>query len=716
MRLRNQLGYVMTDQSNRNALPAGYKLHWYEIESILGQGGFGITYLARDTNLDRRVAIKEYLPSDFAVRESDSSVHPLSGNTQPQFEWGLDRFISEAKILSKFEHPNIVRVFAVFEENNTGYLIMPYEEGKSLYSLLKGKKTLDQTKLLKIIEPILDGLELVHQHEFIHRDIKPDNIFIREDGSPVLLDFGSARQSVTGQVKTLTTLVSPGYAPFEQYYSKSDEQGPWTDIYGLGATLYRAISGRAPLDAVDRSKALLDGSRDTFCTASEVGAGRYSEDFLKAIDHAISFKPIDRPQSISEWRDEFEFDQDKIETQMSGRHTNMATEINNYSEPKKKKLIKLFAGLIVLIIVIASVFYSAVLKKENKAEIEQKEVTVVQPTEEKINSEEIVDKNKNTEEGNSLKEEQIAEKIKQQEAETKRLAEIETKKKLEEERLAEEQRRLESIQHQEAEAKKRLEEIEAKKKLEEERLADEQHRLEEIRQQEEEAKRLAEIEAARKLEEERLAEEQRKAEEIKHQEEEAKRLAELEAAQRLEEERLIEEQRLADIAAQYELEAKIAASRAEFGQRYAIQKDTLSFVDNVSAQDLNQANTKLVTASVVAKVEAWQNSGVEIKQGSTYKISATGTWQLAPTCPVTGPTGDDLYNLVCWDLGNQTVANRSHAALIGKIGKDALAFYVGDTFSFTAESDGVLYLMCNDAPSFFFDNAGALNVSISLED
>lgn len=671
----------MTDQSNRNALPAGYKLHWYEIESILGQGGFGITYLARDTNLDRRVAIKEYLPSDFAVRESDSSVHPLSGNTQPQFEWGLDRFISEAKILSKFEHPNIVRVFAVFEENNTGYLIMPYEEGKSLYSMLKGKKTLDQTKLLKIIEPILDGLELVHQHEFIHRDIKPDNIFIREDGSPVLLDFGSARQSVTGQVKTLTTLVSPGYAPFEQYYSKSDEQGPWTDIYGLGATLYRAIAGRAPLDAVDRSKALLDGSRDTFCTASEVGAGRYSEDFLKAIDHAISFKPIDRPQSISEWRDEFEFDQDKIETQMSGRHTNMATEINNYSEPKKKKIIKLLTGLIVLIIVIASTFYFSVLKKENKAEIKQKEVIVIQPAEEKINSEEIIEKNKNTKEENSLKEEQIAEKIKQQEAEAKRLAEIEEQKKLEEERLAEEQHQLLAIQQQEAEAK-----------------------------------RLVAIEEQKKLEQERLAEEQRKAEEIKQQEKEAKRLAELEAAQRLEEERLIEEQRLADIAAQNELEAKIAASRAEFGQRYAIQKDTLSFVDNVSAQDLNQANTKLVTASVVAKVEAWQNSGVEIKQGSTYKISATGTWQLAPTCPVTGPTGDNLYNLVCWDVGNQTVANRSHAALIGKIGKDALAFYVGDTFSFTAESDGVLYLMCNDAPSFFFDNAGALNVSISLED
>lgn len=694
----------MTDNTNRNALPAGYKLHWYEIESVLGQGGFGITYLARDTNLDRKVAIKEYLPSDFAVRETDSSVHPLSGNTQPQFEWGLDRFISEAKVLSKFEHPNIVRVFAVFEENNTGYLIMPYEEGTSLYSMLKGKKTLDQTKLLKIIEPILDGLELVHQHEFIHRDIKPDNIFIREDGSPVLLDFGSARQSVTGQVKTLTTLVSPGYAPFEQYYSKSDEQGPWTDIYGLGATLYRAIAGRPPLDAVDRSKSLLDGSKDTFTTAQEVGAGRYSEDFLKAIDHAISFKPIDRPQSIAEWRTEFEFDQDNIETQASDRLTSMATEINDYSEPKSNKLVKLLIGLILVALVLIGGFYFSVFKKDGVHEIAKQETTIVHSVEETVEPE----KTKKDEE--LVKQEQIEEEIKQQVAEEKRLLDIEFERKLEEEKLAEEQRRLDEIKQQQEAEEKRLAEIEAEKKLEEERLLEHQRRLEEIKKQEQEAKRLAEIEQQKKVEE------QRKLEELARQEAEAKRLEEIEVAKQIEEERLAEEQRLADAAVQNELELKIAASRAEFGQRYAIKKDELSFVDNVTAQDLNQTSAKTVTTSVVAKVEAWQNSGVEIKRGSTYSISASGTWQLAPTCPVTGTNGDNLYNLVCWDVGNQTVANRSHASLIGKIGQKSLAFFIGNNFSFTAESDGVLYLMCNDAPGFFFDNNGTVNVNISLQE
>lgn len=317
-----------------------YKLHWYEIKSVLGQGGFDITYLAHDLNLDRAVAIKEYLPTDFAAREGDHSIHPISVQTQPQFEWGLDRFISGARTLSKFDHPNIVKIFTVLEENNTGYLIMPYEEGQSLQSLLKGKNTLDESTLLKIVEPVLDGLELVHKHEFIHRGIKPDNIFIRENGSPVLHDFGSARQAIAGQVKTLTTLVSPGYAPFEHYYSKSDEQEPWTDIYGVGATVYRAITGIAPLDAIDRSKSLLDGSQDTFISAMETGARRYSDQFLKAIDHSISFKSIDRPQTISEWHREFDFNQDNIATEISDRRENITTQPKQRIEQKKNNAIK----------------------------------------------------------------------------------------------------------------------------------------------------------------------------------------------------------------------------------------------------------------------------------------------------------------------------------------------------------------------------------------
>jgi len=291
---------------HRNSLQSGYKLHWYHIIKILGQGGFGITYLAHDTNLDQQVAIKEYLPTDLAVRVNDISVHPVSEGHAESYEWGLERFISEARTLAKFKHHNIVRVLSVFTENNTAYMVMEYEHGEPMDALIKNRKTIEEEKLKSILMPMLDGLEAVHKTGFIHRDIKPPNIYIRTDGSPVLLDFGSARQSLGIQTKTLTTMVSPGYAPFEQYTSKSDKQGPWTDIYGLGATLYRAVTGIGPTDAMDRSEALLHTNKDVYVPASKIAHENYSEGFLAAIDHALLFKTDERPQSIGEWRKELD--------------------------------------------------------------------------------------------------------------------------------------------------------------------------------------------------------------------------------------------------------------------------------------------------------------------------------------------------------------------------------------------------------------------------
>lgn len=278
----------------------------------MGQGGFGITYLAHDFNLDRQVVIKEYLPIELAVRERDFSVHPVTEEHGEKFRWGRDRFITEARTLAKFKHPNIVQVLNVFEENNTAYMVMEYEHGESLQDLLSRRKTIEEAKLINILIPVLGGLQKVHEAGFIHRDIKPANIFIRKDGSPVLLDFGSARQALGVATQTLTSLVSPGYAPYEQYYSKSNQQGPWTDIYGLGATLYRAVAGMAPMDAVDRSRAILKGDRDIFVSAKEIGKGRYSERFLLAIDHALKFKEEDRPQTISAWKSEFDLPEDPI--------------------------------------------------------------------------------------------------------------------------------------------------------------------------------------------------------------------------------------------------------------------------------------------------------------------------------------------------------------------------------------------------------------------
>ncbi|HSS69122.1 MAG TPA: protein kinase [Casimicrobiaceae bacterium] len=299
----------MSNHDYPDALPALSRLHWYVLERVLGQGGFGITYLAKDTNLDQRVAIKEYLPVDVATRMPDSSVRSRTEELRDRYRWGLERFIQEARTLARFDHPNIVRVLSVFEFNDSAYMVMRFEEGGTLSAMLDRRGTLPEADLLRVLLPILDGLELVHNAGFIHRDIKPDNIHIAGGGRPVLLDFGSARQSL-GNSHTLTILIAPGYAPFEQYYSDSSSQGPWTDIYGLGATCYRAICGRAPLDAVSRSKGILGSTQEVMVPASVVGVGRYSATILGAIDHALAFAEKDRPQTIAEWRKELTGDGD----------------------------------------------------------------------------------------------------------------------------------------------------------------------------------------------------------------------------------------------------------------------------------------------------------------------------------------------------------------------------------------------------------------------
>jgi hypothetical protein len=293
----------MTEQAYPDALPAQHRLHWYVLERVLGQGGFGITYLARDANLDQPVAIKEYLPVDVATRRPDASVRSRTEEQSERYRWGLDRFIREARTLARFDHANIVRVLSVFEHNNTAYMVMRFEEGENLAALLERRRTLPEDELMRVVLPILDGLELVHNAGFIHRDIKPDNIHIRDDGSPVLLDFGSARHSM-GHARTVTILVAPGYAPFEQYYSSGENQGPWTDLYSLGATCYRAIAGIPPMDAIARSKGILGSTREILIPAATIGAGRYSPALLKAVDHALQFAEKDRPQTIAEWRHE----------------------------------------------------------------------------------------------------------------------------------------------------------------------------------------------------------------------------------------------------------------------------------------------------------------------------------------------------------------------------------------------------------------------------
>jgi serine/threonine protein kinase len=320
----------MTEKTYRNALDAGREILWYRIDRVLGQGAFGITYLARDVNLDRRVAIKEYLPSGLAMRSGDLSVHTLSDDQGDDFRRGLDRFLKEARTLALFEHPNVVRVLNVLEANGTAYMVMNYEEGETLRDLLARRGTLPESDLRRLLLPLLDGLDHVHAAGFIHRDIKPANLFIRTDGTPLLIDFGAARQALlTGQMQTMTSFVSKGYAAIEQYSSKGDRQGPWTDIYGMGATLFRAITGMLPADAIDRSEALSHGTSDILSRLADIAAGRYSTGFLRAIDHAIAFRAQDRPQSIAEWRREIE----AAVPEATPGDTEVPTQVMPHAEP-----------------------------------------------------------------------------------------------------------------------------------------------------------------------------------------------------------------------------------------------------------------------------------------------------------------------------------------------------------------------------------------------
>ena len=289
-------------RTHRNALQPGFEILWYRIESILGQGGFGITYLATDTKLDQSVAIKEYMPLDLASREGDSSVMPVTDEREEAFEWGRTRFLEEAKTLVKFKHRNTVRVLFYTEANNTGYMVMEYEEGQALDARLRREEPFDEEALFDTFLPLLDGLSVVHEAGFIHRDIKPANIFIRNDGSPVLLDFGAARQAMAGHTRTLTAVVSPGYAPFEQYASSGEKQGPWTDIYAMGATMYHAVVGRAPPDAITRS-AIMHEEPDPLPPATQAEREGFSQEVLASIDRALAFRDTDRPQTVNEWRD-----------------------------------------------------------------------------------------------------------------------------------------------------------------------------------------------------------------------------------------------------------------------------------------------------------------------------------------------------------------------------------------------------------------------------
>ena len=270
----------------------------YRIARVVGSGGFGITYEAEDINLHTAVAIKEYYPLEFGDRDATMSVKPKSDRHKQTFDWGRSNFLQEARTLARFEHPSVVRVTRVFEANSTAYMVMRFEQGQSFEAWLNGLGRLPtQEELDSIVAPLLDALQMMHAENFLHRDIAPDNITVRGDGSPVLLDFGAARRAVAEMSRTMTGIVKAGYSPHEQYSSDSRLQGPWSDLYALGGTLYRAVTGNAPEEATLRV------DEDHMPPASQVARkSGYRPGFLSAIDACLRVRHSERPRSVAQLR------------------------------------------------------------------------------------------------------------------------------------------------------------------------------------------------------------------------------------------------------------------------------------------------------------------------------------------------------------------------------------------------------------------------------
>jgi len=283
---------------SRLALPPNTVLdNSYRIVRLVGTGGFGVTYEAEDINLGTQVAIKEYYPFDFGDRDVSMSVRPRSDRHKKTFEWGKTNFLQEARNLARFEHPSIVRVTRVFEANSTAYMVMRFEQGQSFEDWLRALgRPPTQDELDAITAPLLDALQMMHRADFLHRDIAPDNIIVRADGTPVLLDFGAARRAVAEMSRSLTGIVKAGYSPHEQYTSDNRFQGPWSDLYAFGGTLYRAVTGKPPEEATLRVDS------DHMLSAVQSAKGNYRKEFLTAIDDCLKVRGRERPQSVTQLR------------------------------------------------------------------------------------------------------------------------------------------------------------------------------------------------------------------------------------------------------------------------------------------------------------------------------------------------------------------------------------------------------------------------------
>ena len=343
-----------------NMLPVGFYLGEFEITKVLGEGGFGIVYLAEDHSLGRRVALKEYMPSSLAQRVGGTQVSVKSERHRDTFEAGLKSFVNEARLLAQFDHASLVKVYRFWEANGTAYMVMPFYEGITLKDELKAMGAPpDEHWLRELLEPLTEALAVIHTEQCYHRDIAPDNvILLKGSGRPLLLDFGAARRVIGDMTQALTVILKPGYAPVEQYAEVPGmKQGPWTDVYALAAVVYYAITGKTPPTSVGRLM------NDNYVPMAQAGAGRYSPEFLAAMDRALIVKPEQRTQSIDDLRRDLGMaasDPDPARTERRRRApSTVAGSLTSGAAVARKGRTGLFAAVgVVLVLVVAGALYA----------------------------------------------------------------------------------------------------------------------------------------------------------------------------------------------------------------------------------------------------------------------------------------------------------------------------------------------------------------------
>jgi tRNA A-37 threonylcarbamoyl transferase component Bud32 len=316
-----------------NRLAAGLRLQEFEISGLLGEGGFGIVYLAWDHALQRRVVIKEYMPAALAWRVHGMQVDLKSPEHRTAFDAGLRSFVNEAKLLAMFDHPTLLKVHRFWQANGTAYMAMPFYEGVTLkQALADSNRAPDEDWLRSLIIPLLAALEYLHEASCFHRDIAPDNILLQDDGKPLLLDFGAARQVIGGMNKAITVILKPGFAPIEQYGEGVGlGQGPWTDLYAFGAVLHYAMTGAVPRVSVARVLA------DDYVPLARRLTGRYSERLLRAVDHMLCVRPEDRPRSVVDVRREMGLEPTRAVADIT-LPPRMAPDAEPWTRPRQRQL------------------------------------------------------------------------------------------------------------------------------------------------------------------------------------------------------------------------------------------------------------------------------------------------------------------------------------------------------------------------------------------